>query len=118
VHQTFLDICKQILNGGTEASAVQNVHKVTLVNLAKSKPNLFLSAFKSFIERLLILEADDAYQRNFFRLVDKLFNAFFSSKAMEKSKYPFFNHQYRWATDAQISPQVSAGDVRTTKNSS
>lgn len=81
-----MEITRQIIEGGTEASAVTNLQKVTLLNLAKSKPNLFLQSLKSFIERLLVLEADDALTRNFLRLLDKLFNDFFGSKSMKESK--------------------------------
>ena len=74
------------MNGGPEASSVTNVQKVTLSNLAKLKPNIFLNSFKSFIERLLVLEADDALMRNFLRLLDKLFHDFFKSKQLKESK--------------------------------
>jgi hypothetical protein len=87
VNAKFLEISKEILNGGMEASAVTNLQKVTLLNLAKSKPHIFLTAFKSFIERLLILEADDALLRNFFRLVHKLFDDLYKNKAFKDRKH-------------------------------
>ena len=83
----FLEITKQILDGGTEASAVTNLQKVTLLNVAKSKPNIFLNSLKTFIERLTVLEADDSFMRNFLRLLDKLFNDFFKAKQMKESKW-------------------------------
>ena len=86
MQQEFYEITKQILNGGLEASAVTNLQKVTMLNLAKSKPNIFLQAFKSFIERLIVLDIDETLLKNFYRLIDKLFNEFYKNKAFQGSK--------------------------------
>ena len=117
VNSEFYEITKQILSGGPEASSVTNVQKITLSNLAKQKPNIFLNSFKNFIERLLVLEADDALMRNFLRLLDKLFHDFFKSKQLKESKLTKLLIFTRWASNAKICSKIPVGDVQFVKTS-
>ena len=76
MHMAFNSIAEEILNGGLEASAVTNVQKRQLVQLMTSKPQLFQKCILLFIERLLTLDVDDLYLKNFFRLLEKVFFEF------------------------------------------
>ena len=72
----FNAIAGEILNGGPEASAVTNVQKRQLVQLMTSKPQLFQKCILLFIERLLTLDVEDSYLKNFFRLLEQVFVEF------------------------------------------
>ena len=72
----FNAITEEVLNGGMEAGAVTNVQKRQLVQLMASKPQLFQKCILLFIERLLTLDVDDSYLKNFFRLLEKVFVEF------------------------------------------
>ena len=72
----FNAIAEEILNGGPEPSAVTNVQKRQLVQLMTSKPQLFQKCILLFIERLLTLDVEDSYLKNFFRLLEQVFAEF------------------------------------------
>lgn len=72
----FNSITEEVLNGGLEATAVTNIQKRQLVQLMTSKPQLFQKCILLYIERLLTLDVDDAYLKNFFRLLEKVFIEF------------------------------------------
>ena len=74
IQQAFGNITEQILSAGTEATAVTNVMKRTLVLLMRKSPALFQKTLMSFIERIITLEIEEVYNKNFHLLLTRLFS--------------------------------------------
>ncbi len=76
----FNTIINQIIQSGTEASSVTNVQVKALAALFVKTPKIFSSCLINLIDRCLTFEAEDAYLRNFFRLLDRLYFEFLGNK--------------------------------------
>jgi hypothetical protein len=86
----------EILDNGVEAAAVTQVHVKSLTQIFAKQPRLFQAQFLNLIDRIVCLEAEDVYLRNFFRLIDKFYAQVLSQKHKESKSVANCYCEFRW----------------------
>ena len=72
----FRTVSNGILAGNSDATAVTTAMKTTLMFHMRKSPALFQKTLQAFIERLITLEVEEAYLRNFYLLLTRIFSEF------------------------------------------